>query len=166
MHNIELIRQAIATRDKVNLLFNGKSMYPTLKDSMMLTISNIPAQAIKIADIIVYKQDTTIVAHRVIDLIRNNGKILFVTKGDNQPLGGLNQISQANLIGRVEAAFYKDSPPKNILNKNKGYDLLYVFLGRAFLFFQKFKRYIPNFIITYLKYSVRGFYFALGNLFK
>jgi len=138
-------------------------MYPTLKESMMLTITDILPLAINISDIIVYQQNGAIVAHRVIDIIRDDGGIAFIAKGDNQPFGGIAQIRGKDLIGKVEGAFYKDLPGENILTKKRYHRLLYVWLGRAFLVFRKFKRYLPGFLKTYLRYVVKSLYFALGR---
>lgn len=159
MNSLELVKQAIATKGKANLSFKGISMYPTLKDSMMLTISRIPQEAVKISDIIAYQQDSQIVAHRVINIIRNNGEVLFITKGDNQPFGGVSRISQRDLIGKVERAFYQNFPANNILNKNNFYCFSYLCLGRAYLFYRKFiRRYLSDSLRIFLRTLVGNLY--------
>ena len=166
MSSIELIKQAITTKGKAKLCFSGKSMYPTLRDSMTVTISNISSpSAIKTSDIIAYQQNNTITAHRVIGVIHDNGEIAFITKGDNQPFGGISKIGSKDLIGRVESAFYKDRSEKNILNKNICYRQLYVGLGKAYLFYRKFiRRHLPEFLRIFLKELIGGLYFIFRKL--
>lgn len=165
MSSVELIKQAIATKNKANLPFIGKSMYPTLKDSMVVTINRILPEEVKISDIIAYQQDNLIAAHRVIDVIRDNGKLLFVTKGDNQPFGGIAQVRQSDLIGKIDKAFYKDSSEKDILNKNILYRSLFVSLGRVYLFYRRFVReHLPESLRIFFKAVVGRLYLALNFL--
>jgi len=160
MSSTELIKQAIATKGRANLLFSGKSMYPTLKDSMMLSIVKASFPSIKVSDIIAYQDDNIIVAHRVIGKVYNNKELAFITKGDNQPFGGIGRVEQKDLIGKVVGAFYKDGLKENILNKNLLYSLSFVFLGRAYLFYRKFiRKNIPEFLRMFLKEFVRGLHF-------
>lgn len=59
------------------------SMSPTLKIGSVI-ISKKPenASSLKVGDIITFKQDGTVVTHRIIEIVKENG-IRYRTKGDN-----------------------------------------------------------------------------------
>lgn len=164
MDTIELVKGALSEKGKVNINFTGSSMYPSLKESMMVTIVAVPLQNIKAADIIAFRQEEEIVSHRVIEIIHQNGEITFVTKGDNQPFGGISFVNQENFIGKVSRAFYKEAPQSNLLTKDILFGKLYLLLGKVFLVYRKIKRFIPGFIRSPLKYSAGNFYLALKKL--
>ncbi len=154
-----LLKEAVEKNDQAMVNYTGNSMYPTLKDSMKLAIRKIQPASIKPADIIAYKQSAIIVVHRVINAVRASAGICFITKGDNQPFGGITEIKEKDLIGRVEGAFYADLPQKNILIKDKYYGLWYVLLGRMYLFYLKYvKSYLPEFLRIFIKNFVAGTY--------
>ncbi|HOX54846.1 MAG: signal peptidase I [Candidatus Omnitrophica bacterium] len=159
MNSIELVREAVIANGKVILPFSGKSMYPTLKDAMVVTISRILPESIRIADIIAYQENDQVAAHRVIKIKRDNGAISFITKGDNQPFGGIAEVRQKDLIGRINCAFYADSDGKNILNENIIFRLFYVGLGRIYLFYRKALRdHMPDSLRLFLKTLVGNIY--------
>lgn len=159
MNSAELLKQAVAAKGKANLSFSGKSMYPTLKDSMVVTISRVLPESVRVSDVIAYQQDNQIVAHRVIGIIRNNRDFSFVTKGDNQPFGGINEVQKKDFIGKIKSAFYAGSEEQNILSENIFYRLLYVGIGRVYLFYRKFIRnYLPDSLRLFLRALVGNIY--------
>lgn len=161
MDSVELIKQAVATKGKANLSFSGKSMHPTLKDAMVVTISRFLPESVRVSDIIAYQQNNQIVAHRVIKIIKNNAEILFITKGDNQPFGGISEVRRGDFIGRIKSAFYANSGEKNILRENMLYRLLYVWAGRLYLFYRRsIRNHIPDSLRLFLKAFVENIYYC------
>lgn len=156
-----LVKEAIGKNNQVILNFNGMSMYPTLKDGMKLKIVKVPPAALKPSDIIVYSQTNMIVAHRLIAILENKGKSVLITKGDNQPFGGVSLVQEADLIGQAVSAFYENNPTENLLVKNRLIDFFYVFMGRAYLFFKKNNSFFPNFLRIPIKYFV-GYLYRLS----
>lgn len=160
-----MIKQAVATKGKANLSFSGKSMHPTLKDAMVVTISRFLPESIRVSDIIAYQQNNQIVAHRVIKIIKNNGEISFITKGDNQPFGGVSFVGQKDCLGKIKNAFTSSFCEKNILNENLLYRMSYVLIGRLYLFYRGFiRRYLPEFLRIIIRGFVGNVYFCLQKL--
>lgn len=159
MKEIELVRQAISEKGRVVFSFTGKSMYPTLKETMKLTIVSVSPKKIRNCDIIAYEENNIIVAHRVIDTIKKDGEFTFITKGDNQPFGGVSWVDEKALLGKIETAFYENSSEKNILNNNFLVRLFYLSFGWLYLFYRKsVRRYLPKFLRVFLKNIVAGIY--------
>jgi signal peptidase len=51
---------------------SGSSMYPTIKDGEMITVQPIEISKIKIGDIVLYRTQTGVIAHRVVHVKRPN----------------------------------------------------------------------------------------------
>ena len=66
-------------------IVRGSSMEPLLRDQDIVVIEHSPE--IKLGDIIVYRNDyNLLVVHRVVALVHCvDGKVLYITKGDNNP---------------------------------------------------------------------------------
>jgi signal peptidase I len=150
-----LIKEALDKHGYAVVGYSGISMYPTLKEGMKIKITKVSPLWLRPSDIIVYVQENTIIAHRLIRIL-SNGEM--ITKGDHQPFGGLDQIKESDLLGRAISAFYENNPEKNFLVKNWLIDFFYVFMGRAFLVYEKIKKYIPKPVKIFLKYLVRNLY--------
>ncbi|RLG87755.1 MAG: signal peptidase I [Thermoprotei archaeon] len=62
-------------------VIEGRSMMPMFKNGDIVFV--LPATDISIGDIIIYKTcDGKLVIHRVIDIVKVEGKIYYTTKGD------------------------------------------------------------------------------------
>jgi hypothetical protein len=48
----------------------GRSMYPTIREGEAITVAPIEPSSINIGDIILYRQDISVVAHRVVRIIK------------------------------------------------------------------------------------------------
>jgi signal peptidase I len=79
------------------------SMEPTFKTGSIIAIkpSNSPTEYKK-GDIITFKKDeSTIVTHRVIEVIKNNsGDILYKTKGDNNEDADVEPVLSQNVLAK------------------------------------------------------------------
>jgi signal peptidase len=71
--------------DKPVMAVVSNSMDPTLKKGDLVVVKGVSPEDIKIGDIIVYHNPLQGVAvvHRVIDIRKDGGKLIFYTKGDN-----------------------------------------------------------------------------------
>ena len=65
--------------------FSGKSMQPTLREGMQIEVEEVASKEVKLADIILYRNHSAFICHRVIKIIQDKEQRIFVTKGDNQP---------------------------------------------------------------------------------
>jgi hypothetical protein len=64
----ELLRQGKSVRFHAP----GRSMYPTIKENEVITVEPIEPSLINVGDIILYRQERSVVAHRVVRLIRSD----------------------------------------------------------------------------------------------
>jgi hypothetical protein len=58
----EMLRQG----KRVRFHAPGRSMYPTIKENEVITVEPIEPSSITVGDIILYRQDRSVVAHRVV----------------------------------------------------------------------------------------------------
>ena len=58
----ELLRQGKSVRFRAP----GRSMYPTVKENEVVTVEPIEPSSISVGDIVFYRQDKSVVAHRVV----------------------------------------------------------------------------------------------------
>lgn len=156
-----LIKEALDKQGYAVVGYSGISMYPTLKEGMKIKITKVSPLWLKPSDIIVYVQENIIVAHRLIRIL-SNGEM--ITKGDHQPFGGICQIKESALLGRALSLFYESSPEKNLLAKNWLIDFFYVFMGRAFLVYDRNRLFFPKLLKIVLKYLVRSLYSIFGKV--
>jgi len=92
----------------------GESMYPTIKngDTVIIMDKEDPMYSISIGDIIVYHQDTLIVAHRVFFI----GDGFYQVKGDNAPV--IDIVLEEDVIGKVINTVDKNNFIGNALVKS------------------------------------------------
>ncbi len=67
------------------VLFNGYSMYPSLKPGDVLVLAAVKAQAVECGDIICVARGGRYITHRVIDIHASPTAQNLITKGDNLP---------------------------------------------------------------------------------
>jgi len=58
----ELLRQGKSVRFHAP----GRSMYPTIRESELITVEPIEPPCVKVGDIVLYRHDRSVVAHRVV----------------------------------------------------------------------------------------------------
>jgi len=92
----ELIVEALNKKEYINISMGGTSMLPTIDESDELAIERYRCKP-KIGDIIAYKSDNGITAHRLIK-IDSRGRLY--TKGDNR-LKIEGPIELKSVIGKI-----------------------------------------------------------------
>jgi len=83
----------------------GVSMLPMLCEGMILELGPFRREQTKIGDVVVFLQEETLVAHRVIGFLRDG----LETSGDNRP-GTVEHVRFHELVGTVEAIYESDAP--------------------------------------------------------
>lgn len=144
--NSVLIKEALHKHGYAVLPYRGTSMYPTLKEGMKIKIAAVSPTSLKSSDIVVYVQENMIVAHRLIRILSYENTKLFVTKGDHQPFGGISYVKESDLLGRL------------VLTRNRFSDFFHLFMGRAFLVYEKNRLFFPERVKIILKYFIRSLY--------
>ena len=99
--NLWIIIQSYTNKDKIPSVFGYKpfivlsgSMETKIHKGDLIITKIIEPEALKIDDIIAFREheDNTVITHRIIDIIENEGKTYFITKGDN------NNTQDQNLV--------------------------------------------------------------------
>ena len=93
---VELIQDFIVKKGRGEIKMYGSSMSPILSAGGKATIQATANQKISVGDIVCFKFDSYLRAHRVVQ-IRNN---YFVTKGDNWPKLD-ESILKEQILGKV-----------------------------------------------------------------
>ena len=78
----------------------GGSMLPLIPDKATLTLTCVAPESVRTGDIIVFRHAGGLIAHRVLKVTRDHGKVLFLEKGDSSMSAGM--VSGCDLVGVVE----------------------------------------------------------------
>jgi protein involved in polysaccharide export with SLBB domain len=91
-------------RNNINMKVpvTGDSMSPLLRTGDSIYVEPVKAKDLSAGDILVYKTEGNMVAHRLIRILRSNGKFMFLTKGDTFSSAD-SLLKESDLIGRVYA---------------------------------------------------------------
>ncbi len=94
--SVELLRRGHGVRFRAP----GHSMHPTINDRETVTVEPVAPSSVKRGDIVLYRSEGGVVAHRVIRIERNNGTPLFILRGD--ALGSVDEpVRVQQVLGRV-----------------------------------------------------------------
>lgn len=116
--NVTLIAKSYINADEVPSV-GGKfpmivltdSMYPVIESGDLIICNVAEADEIKVDDVISFYDPmgsgTSVVTHRVLEIVDDNGEIAFRTKGDNNNAEDTALVPAENLIG-----IYKSRIPK------------------------------------------------------
>ena len=79
------------------------SMEPNYKIGDLIIIKKFPEEEIKIGDVITYNEinGKEAISHRVTDIVQENGKKLYQTKGDNNNSPDKDLISYNQIQGKI-----------------------------------------------------------------
>ena len=108
--NITLIAKSYINKDEVPsiggtfpLIVLTDSMYPDIKSGDLIICNTAEAEDIKVNDVISFfdpaGNGTSIVTHRVIEIVEEDGEILFRTRGDNNNTEDKEFVPAENLVG-------------------------------------------------------------------
>lgn len=111
--NLTLIAKSYINKDEVPsiggmfpLIVLTDSMYPEIESGDIIICSTAKAEDIKEEDVISFfdpaGNGTSIVTHRVIEIIEEDGKILFRTRGDNNNIEDKEPVPAENLVGTYQ----------------------------------------------------------------
>lgn len=108
--NITLIVKSYINKDEVPsiggtfpLIVLTDSMYPEIESGDLIICRTAEAEDIKVNDVISFfdpaGNGTSIVTHRVIEIVKEDGMILFRTRGDNNNIEDKELVPTENLVG-------------------------------------------------------------------
>ncbi len=107
-------------------VITSNSMEPTILENSACIIEYRKPSEVKVDDILVYRYNRGLIAHRVVDIKGGNGgvgseKRLFITKGDNNKFIDGVEVTEGMVVGVVvEIMNYTAGPIKMLLNISSG----------------------------------------------
>ena len=79
----------------------GRSMYPTIKEDETITVQPVAPSAIKMGDIILYRLERVVIAHRVVRMERGEeGGSRFIVRGDASGASD-EPVQSGQVLGKV-----------------------------------------------------------------
>ena len=97
---IDLSTQLLQHGYRVSFRAPGHSMHPTINDRETVTVEPVPSSHVKTGDIVLYRSEGGVVAHRVIRIERNNDTTFFILRGD--ALGCPDEpVAAQQVLGKV-----------------------------------------------------------------
>ncbi|PAB59971.1 signal peptidase I [Anaeromicrobium sediminis] len=100
------------------------SMRPVLEPGDMIVIKEINPEDIKEKDVITYRMNKdTLVTHRVVEIINEDGNLLFRTKGDANNTEDFELIKSEQIIGTLSFNIPKGGYISNFAKSPKGFVL-------------------------------------------
>lgn len=114
--NLTLIAKSYINKDEVPsiggvfpLIVLTDSMYPDIESGDLIICNTVNAEDVKVDDVISFfdpaGNGTSIVTHRVIEIVNDDGKISFRTRGDNNNTEDKELVPSENLVGVYKMRF-------------------------------------------------------------
>ncbi|MBE6788551.1 MAG: signal peptidase I [Ruminococcaceae bacterium] len=108
--NVTLIAKSYINKDEVPsiggtfpLIVLTDSMYPEIESGDLIICNTAEAEDIKEKDVICFfdpaGNGTSIVTHRVVEIVEENGEVFFRTRGDNNNTEDKELVPAENLVG-------------------------------------------------------------------
>lgn len=108
--NLTLIVKSFTNKDEVPdfggmlpLIVLTDSMYPEIESGDLIICSTVDAEDVKVKDVISFfdpaGNGTSIVTHRVKEIKKEDGKLMFLTRGDNNNTDDKDLVPADKLVG-------------------------------------------------------------------
>ena len=112
-----LVSDLLNIGHRVRFRAPGHSMYPTVLHQDVITVEPVDASAVKVGDIILFRNKQSLIAHRVITILKRSEKnsrsapkglqdrsssetLQFILRGDARPAND-NPINAEQILGKV-----------------------------------------------------------------
>lgn len=137
------------------------SMEPIIKVKDAVIVRRMKDDNLKIGDVVTYRSIDEayygiLITHRIVDIKEENGKKMYVTKGDHNPTNDRSMVEFGQIYGKVVMRIPKIGHLKYFLVNSYGWILAVVIPSLAIIIYDiiKFIKNIKN--DTYRKESYRG----------
>ena len=98
---IELSTQLLRHGEKIRFQAPGHSMQPTIREGEVITIEPVEPSAVRKGDIILYRWDNGIIAHRVIDVeLKGDTVSRFIVRGDAEHTCD-DPVNSSQVLGKI-----------------------------------------------------------------
>lgn len=95
-----LAESILSANTNIKVPVTGDSMSPLLRTGDTVRVEPVTASNLSVGDILVYRSEGNMVAHRLVRILRKNGRCMFLTKGDTFSHVDC-PLSASDIIGRV-----------------------------------------------------------------
>lgn len=102
----ELWVDALAAAGEGSLLTTGGCMLPTLASGDRVLVERLPPDRYRVGDVVVYRGEDSLVAHRLVGSFRVGPDSYLVHRGDNSRVRGV--LAREEILGRVSAILWPD----------------------------------------------------------
>ncbi len=111
---LDLVEILLDEDQQLSFSMQGYSMYPTLRTGDKGIVQKWNANDVKIGDIVVFKTNNKLVAHRLIDIYYREGVRIFIAKGDknnhtDEPFDGSAIVGKITSFQRKKRILRMDS---------------------------------------------------------
>ena len=108
VYNVSLIIQSITKPNETPSFFGIKmyviisgSMQPELNIGDVVIVKNIDKDELKVEDVISFRKGQSVVTHRISEIVTVEGETQYRTKGDNNNVEDVDNISKKDIEGKV-----------------------------------------------------------------
>ncbi|MDQ0272490.1 signal peptidase [Cytobacillus purgationiresistens] len=120
------------------------SMEPVINAGDLVVVKTVDIGSIQENDIVTYKKGGTLVTHRVVDLVDQNGQVLLQTKGDANNIEDQGLVSGTQIVGSLAFNIPKGGYVSNFISSPIGIIIIGMILV-LLLFMNIFKdKYLRN----------------------
>ncbi len=96
---LDLTTELLSQSTTVRFRPSGRSMYPSIREGELITVEPVAASDVKLADIVLYRSERGLIAHRVVEVASRNS-LVFRSRGDAS-LSCDEPVAGKQILGRV-----------------------------------------------------------------
>ena len=96
---VDLLGESILREGSLTLTAEGTSMHPAIRSGERITVR--PPASFGFGDVLQCRAGESTVVHRLVRTLSRDGKVLYVTKGDNHPAFD-DPVGPGDVLGVVE----------------------------------------------------------------
>src|SRR5437868_2419356 len=95
---VDMLRDGYGVRFRAG----GTSMHPTIRDGELITVESLSGCRFAIGDIILYRSERGVVAHRLMKIEKREKESVYILRGD-AAYAPDEPVTEGRLLGRVIA---------------------------------------------------------------
>jgi len=96
---LDLTTELLSQGATVRFRPRGRSMYPSIREGEVITVEPVRASDVKLADIVLYRSERGLIAHRVVEIASRDARV-FRLQGDAS-LSCDQPVAAEQILGRV-----------------------------------------------------------------
>jgi signal peptidase len=96
---LDLTTELLSRGTTVHFRPTGRSMYPSIREGELITVEPVAASDVKLADIVLYRSERGLIAHRVVEIASRDSQV-FRLRGDAS-LSCDQPVEAEQILGRV-----------------------------------------------------------------